>query len=295
MRITDHRLLDMSSAASSTNQSRVGDLTDELSTGLRVSKPSQDPTAWLAAQRARVRATLSDGTAQAFETGHDHLTATDGALAQISDIVMSVRALAVQGASDGTTADGRAAIGDEVRGMFSAAVAAGNTRSADGEYLLAGSSSLQEPFDPTTGTYRGDSATRAVTTDAATNQLASIAGSKLTAANGVDVFGTLDRLATALSTNDVATVRSTLADLDTATSQLSRTRSQTGGMMAVLEQARTAHGELATHLATTISNAVEADTAAAASDLAKATQALEVSRAVSSHIVTMLNHTSASG
>ena len=292
MRITDHRLVDMSTAAASTNQSRVADISEEVSSGLRVSRPSQDPTAWLAAQRARVRATLADGTAQAFETGHDHLVATDGALSQISDIVMRVRALAIQGASDSTSADGRASMSTEVRGLFSAAVVAGNTRSADGEYLLAGASSLTEPFDPATGAYRGDATTRAVTTDATTTQLASVAGSSLTAANGVDVFATLDRLATALSTNDVATVRSLVGDLDTATSQLASTRSQTGSMMAVIEQARTAHGELVTHLATTISNAVEADTAVAASELAKATQALEVSRAVSSHIVSMLNPTS---
>ena len=146
MRVTDHRLVDMSSTAASTNQSRVADLTQEVSSGMRVTKPSQDPAAWHAAQRARVRATLADGTAQAFETGHDHLAATDGALAQISNILVTVRSLAVQGASDSTNADGRAAIGMEVKELLSAAIAAGNTRSAtDGEYLLAGANSLQAP------------------------------------------------------------------------------------------------------------------------------------------------------
>jgi len=50
-----------------------------------------------------------------------------------------------------------------------------------------------------------------------------------------------------------------------------------------------AHDVLSEHFAKTISDAVEVDTVAAASDLAKASQALEISRAVSSHIVSLLD------
>ena len=291
MRITDHRIVDLNAAATQRNQSRVADLAEQVSTGLRVRKPSEDPTAWMTAQRERVRSALNDGTAQAIETSHERLTATDGALSQLSSIVEQVRALTVQGASGTQNASGRAAIGQEVDALFSAAVAAANSKDANGEYILAGAMSLAQPFDTITGSYIGDANARSVATDPTTNQLATVAGSQLTATNGVDVLPLLKRIATAMSTNDVATAQSALADLDTATKQLAQTRSHTGGMMAVLDSAKSAHAALSEHLATSIADAVETDTVAAASELAKASQALQVSQTVSAHVLQLLDPT----
>ena len=292
MRVTDHRLVDMSTAATQKNQAKVAELADETSTGMRVGKPSDDPVAWLTAQRAHVRQTLSDGAGKAVDSGHDRLVATDGALSQLSDILSRVRVLAVQGANDTLSAGDRTSLGVEARALFTSAVGAANSRAGDGEYLLAGTNSLAQPFDATTGAYTGDAVTNSVTTDQTTTQVATIAGTSLTAANGVDVLPLLDRLATAFAANDLTTIRASFDDLEKATAQVSSTRSHTGAMMSVLEQAKTAQGELATRLSTTISDAVEADTVTAASELAKATQALEVSRAVSTHIISMLGPTS---
>ena len=58
--------------------------------------------------------------------------------------------------------------------------------------------------------------------------------------------------------------------------------------MNVLDQATAARSVLEQDMQQTISRLVESDTIGAASELAKATQSLEVSRAVSSHIVAIL-------
>jgi flagellar hook-associated protein 3 FlgL len=291
MRITDHRIVDLSAAATQRNQSHVADMAAEVSSGLRVSKPSDDPSAWLQAQRARVRSALNDGSNQAIQVGHERMLASDGAIATLSAIVSQARELAVQGANDTQTAVSRTAIGAEMGALFDTAVSTANTRDASGEYLLAGTASLTQPFDPATGVYSGNANARSVNTDTVSTTVGTVPGSKLTAASGVDILPLLKTLATALNANDGATVRASLGDLDTAVKQLAQTRGETGGHMAVLESAKVAHDELSTRIAQSISSAVEVDTVQAASDLAKASSALQVSQTVTAHVLSLLDPT----
>jgi flagellar hook-associated protein 3 FlgL len=285
MRITDHRIVDMAAASTARNESTVGDLSNEVSSGMRVSKPSDDPSAWLSAQRDRVRAALNDGTSEAISTGHDQLVASDGALSTLSGLISQARELAVEGSNDTQNASSRAAMGSEMDSIFQTAVSTANTVGANGEYLLAGTNSLTQPFDSTTGAYTGDAVSRGVNMDPVSTQVATVAGSSLTASSGVDILPMLKTLATAMNTNDVTTIRSSLTDLETAVTQLAQLRGQTGGHMAVLEAAKTAHADLATRISASISNSVEADTVASATNLAKASTALSVSQAVTTHVL----------
>jgi flagellar hook-associated protein 3 FlgL len=287
MRITGNRLIDLAAASSTKNQSTVGTVAAQLTSGMRVTRPSDDPGAWVAAQRTKLRQVLSQGAGAAVASSRDRLVLTDGALASIGDVVSQVQALAVQASSDSYNADNRAALGLEVRGLFQSALAGANAQGSDGEYLLAGTASLTAPFD-VAGVYSGDAGVRAVPISDSVTTGSTIAGSNLTAANGVDVLPLLDRIATALANNDLPTLRAALPDLATAVKQLSMSRSQTGAAMSALDQTTEARTKLEQDMQQAISRYVEVDTAAAASDLAKASQALEVSRAVSSHIISLL-------
>ena len=289
MRVTDHRIVDISAAATQRDQAAVADVTQQLSSGLRVAKPSDDPSAWIAAQREKVRAALNDGTSHAIQVGSERLAQTDGVLATIGGIVSQARQLAVEGANDTQSATSRSDIGAQLSSLFDAAVAAANTTDPNGEYVLAGTKSLTQPFDTTTGAYSGDSTARGVNTDTTSTQIATAAGSGLTAANGVDVLPLLKTLATAMNANDPVTVRVALGDLDTAVKQISQVRGQTGAHMAVLSSAKAAHDALATQIQTAISDNVEIDAVSAASQLAKASQALTVSQTVTTHVLSLLN------
>jgi len=290
MRITGNRLIDLAATSTTKNQNAVAAASAEVSSGLRVAAPSDDPAAWLAAQRTKLRQALSQGTGAAVAAGRDQLALTDNALASLGDLVSQVRSLAIQGASDTYNPANRAGLGVQVRGLFRSALDAANARDNAGEYLLAGAASLTQPFDAA-GAYLGDASARALPGEGSLTTGVTIPGTALTAATpgGVDVLPLLDRVATALSTNDMTTLAAALPDLATAVRQISSARTAAGGTMNVLDQATSARAVLEQDVQQTISRLVESDTVGAASELARATQALEVSRAVSSHIVAVLN------
>src|SRR5262249_34636764 len=142
-------------------QSAVATSAAELSSGLRVTTPSDDPDAWLAAQRTKLQQALSQGSGAAMQSSRDRLAVTDNSLASLGDVLSQARSLAIPGASDTYTAADRAGLGDQIHGLFLNALDAANARGNDGEFLFAGSASLTQPFDAT-GAYQGDASVRSV-------------------------------------------------------------------------------------------------------------------------------------
>jgi flagellar hook-associated protein 3 FlgL len=161
MRVTNMYMVTLAQQANEKNQSTVAQLSQEVSSGLAVSKPSDNPTAWIEAQRAKVEQTINDGTGQALQGGLEKINATDGALSTLSQLVSQAQSLAVEGASASITSDARADAAQQVTGLLQSALAAVNTKDVDGTYLLSGTAVNTAPFDAT-GTYQGNSATTSV-------------------------------------------------------------------------------------------------------------------------------------
>jgi flagellar hook-associated protein 3 FlgL len=291
MRITAGHIIDLAAAATARNQSDVATASSVASSGLRVQQASDDPSAWAAAQRDRVRETLSDGHAQTITTARETLDQTDGALSTISGLVSQARSLAVQGGNATYSAAQRADLGTQVQGMFESALAAANTQTGDGEYVLAGSKTSTAPFDAS-GNYQGDATERTASTGEHNSSPMNVSGSVLTASSGVDVLPELQKLATALSTNDTAGIQAGIDALSKVTDQVSSARARVGTGLAALNDADSARQALSTNLQGFVSNLVEADAVGAASTLARATQALNMSQTVTAHIISTLQNQS---
>lgn len=287
MRITGSRMIDLAAAATAKNQTQVGAASTEVSSGLRVARSSDDPAAWAAGERAKLHRSLAGGASAAIQASRDRLDETDAALATIGEAVSEVRQLAVQGSSASYNAEDRAALATQIRALLVTVRGAANARSSDGEYLLAGSRSLTEPFDAA-GNYAGDDARREVPMSEGATTFATVSGADLTASSGVDVLPLLERVAAAFAANDPDSASAMLGDLQTAIRQVGAARTRTGNTMSVLDATKDAQAVLAENLEREIARNVETDTISAASALAKASQSLEASRAVTSHVIQLL-------
>src|SRR5262249_17590057 len=100
----------------------------------------------------------------------------------------------------------------------------------------------------------------------------------------MDVLPALGALAAALKSNNLSGIRTSIDQLGLATQQVSRARTDAGSALASLGDADDARGKLELTLTATVQRAVEADPIAAASDLAKASNALETSQAVAARV-----------
>ena len=288
MRITANRMLDLAGQATVRAQSDVADLAGQVSSGRRVERPSDDPVAWAHARRLELRKTVSEGRGVGVALGRDQLEETDRALGAIGGVLAQARELAVQAATANYNATDRAAMGQVITGMFQTARAAANTRTTSGEYLLAGMKSGTEPFDAA-GAYQGDSATRALESGEGPLDVATVPGSVLTAAGGVDVLPALTRFAAALAANDLLGIQKSIDELSTAHGQVSRARTNVGSLVSVLDGADQARAGLEDTLQGRIAGLTEIDVVTAAGELAQRSRALEAAQAVNSKLAQLLS------
>jgi flagellar hook-associated protein 3 FlgL len=287
MRVTSSHIIELSAAATSRAQENVATDSSIATSGMRVQVPSDDPVAWAAAQRDKIRQTLATGTSAAIATGLSDAEQTDSALSSIQSVVSSARELAVQGSTATSTAAARANLATQVSSLLQTAVAAANTQGEDGHYLLAGTQSTTQPFDAT-GAYHGDATSQSITTGESSSAAIDVPGSMLTAANGVDILPALGQLATALAANDLPGIQSSLTALTSATGQISSARANAGAAMNAMSSAASACTTLQDQLTGSISDLVQADTVTAASNLAQTTNALSISQAISQRIISAL-------
>ncbi|MEZ4365266.1 MAG: hypothetical protein R2939_03135 [Kofleriaceae bacterium] len=287
MRVTGHHLLAQASASTRSAQARVGQAAAQLGSGERLQAPSDDPTAWAIAARARAHASLSQGARAGVATSSERLEATDLALASLGDVFARARELTIEGATDSLSATDRGRIAIELRALFESAIGFANARAPDGEYLLAGAASQTPPFDPT-GAYLGDAGAREVLASEGALQMVTVPGTVLTAVDGVDVLPALDRAATAFASNDVAQIALSLDELEQAVEQLASARTRAGGAMAVLRDVELARRAFEDRLAGIAADAVEADPVTAATAFAQAGQTLETTQAIAASIANLL-------
>jgi flagellar hook-associated protein 3 FlgL len=285
VRITEHRMVELASASLATSRERVARSGEQLSSGERVSRPSDDPAAWAAARRADAAHTMNEGRGEAMARSQERLAEVDAALAQIGSALARARELAVAAANDTADDEALAAMAAELRGLRQTALVAANTRASDGEYILAGNRTQVAPFDEN-GVYQGDDGMRTIETRHGGIELeVSVSGSVLTASAGVDIFAELDDFADALDSNDRDGINAAIESMREAHLQVSAARADGGARSAALLTAEEDQRRLEDSLVALHDRLIGADPIAAASELAQHSHSLEAAQAVAQKIL----------
>lgn len=163
MRITQQMLTNTTITNLRQNVSRLQDLENALTTGQRISRPSDDPPA--VARTLTYNSNLAQGDAylKTIDSSLTWLNTTDNALDEAGSLLQRVRELAVEGANGSGALDKNdmVNIGSEVGQILQQLIVTGNS-SLRGQRLFAGDKIDVDPFtqaaNPAGFTYAGNNA-----------------------------------------------------------------------------------------------------------------------------------------
>jgi flagellar hook-associated protein 3 FlgL len=277
MRVTDKMIFQRATIANGVARDRVQDAVAENASGLRVEHAWDDPGVNAPVVAHRLAITRFESIETVAGRTSEELVAADNALGSISETMSRARELAVQLANDTYSAQDRSGAALEVRQLIAHTVGMLNTQVGN-RYIFGGNKDATPPFDAA-GTYLGDTGVRRVEVFPGVLQDASIRADIVAkgVGGGVDLLATLDTLATAFGTNDVAAIRAALTPLDQGISQVSVGRAQGGAAMNTLDVAVAAARRAGDDARGTLAELTEVDAFDAATRLQLAERALEAS------------------
>lgn len=247
-------------------------LTNELSSGLRVSSLSVDPVA--AAANVQLSGSISriDSFVQSSAGVQGRLQVTDTTLGDVVSQVTSALSLAVSAASGTLSAAGLGAIAQQVTDIRNNIVASANA-SYQGQYLFSGSRGSTKPFtldtatDPATTTYNGDGVTNTIETPTGQKVQVNLPGSSVFQGSGGDLLGTLNQLVSDLTAGNTAGIQADSTTLVAGLGQVTTQRAGLDSSMSRLAATTSYANTQGTALKAQQSALLSADPASVATDL----------------------------
>jgi flagellar hook-associated protein 3 FlgL len=246
----------------------------QLSSGQRVSVPSDDPAASAAMVQLQTQASNIDQYTTNADSAISQAQSADSVVSSVVSLLNQAVTLGTEGATGTSNAANRQAIATQVQGLLSNVVSLANTR-FQGISLFGGSASSQAAFtadstSPTGYTYNGNSTVNTIAIGDSLSVQANIPGSTLfTNANG-NVLAALSSLATALTSGVSADIGTATAAVTTALNVVSQQHVVYGN---AINQANAQETYLAQDQVTLTSRAtslIGIDTATAAENLSQA-------------------------
>lgn len=139
-------------------QSRLYELSQEVSTGKRSNLLKNDPTGASFVIRTSALKTATEQYDKNLRTGDDYLKNSESAMNELSDLMNKARVLTTQAASDAVEQTARVAMVTQVSELQKRIVDLANTKGNSGQFVFAGQKNDQTPFtvSGTTLTYHGD-------------------------------------------------------------------------------------------------------------------------------------------
>jgi flagellar hook-associated protein 3 FlgL len=274
MRVTDKMIFQNAATNAAKSRDRAQTALEQVSTGMRVVHPGDDPTVAALMVRGQQTVDRMNAISQNASRAGDEVDAADSALQSLSDVLARARELAVQMGNDSYSATDRAGAATEVDGLIQQAVTLMNAN-VNGRYIFGGNKDQTAPFDAA-GNYNGDTAVRQVEVAPGVLEDSSVRADVAVkgAGGGVDLFATLQSLSAALRSNNGDAVRGSLSDLTTSTTQVTSTLAQIGAMGDAFATAQTLAKSTSDATTKNVANQSEADVIESSSRLALANSAL---------------------
>lgn len=248
------------------------------SSGIKLQRPSDDPSASATALDARSEMRALDRYRTASDSVESRLMVVDTVL---SDVLRSVTTAQTRGAAGRNTIltpEQREALALEVEGIREAVFTAVTT-SYRGMYVFSGSNTTAAPYTKAGGVvsaYQGDA--NIVSVDVSRTKSVAVtldAGAVLQGGATQDLFATFDQLAADIRAGNMTGIDDRMAELDASFSRLTQAQSRVGATLSALPVERDRTNQLRRASDERRAGAEEANLAEAISEMARAKQAYE--------------------
>jgi flagellar hook-associated protein 3 FlgL len=168
MRISTRQIYTQGIEAFQQQQQKLARLQEQISTGVRLNKPSDDPAAAAKVLELEQSVSLNLQYQSNINLAEQRLSQQDAVLASYDNLLIRVRELAIQANNAPVDAVSRNAIAAEIDERLNELLSLANTIDANGDYLFAGYQNNSAPFTTaTTGSrdhvdFNGDAGVRAI-------------------------------------------------------------------------------------------------------------------------------------
>jgi len=168
MRISTRQIYTQGVEAFQQQQQKLAKLQEQISTGVRLNKPSDDPAAAAKVLELEQSVSLNLQYQSNINLAEQRLARQDAVLANYDNLLIRVRELAIQANNAPVDAVSRNAIAAEIDQRLNELLSLANTIDANGDYLFAGYQNNSAPFTATTTgsrdhvNFNGDDGVRAL-------------------------------------------------------------------------------------------------------------------------------------
>jgi flagellar hook-associated protein 3 FlgL len=254
----------------SKNYSALAKDQEQLATGKKVNRPSDDPVS--AVRGMTYRHSLNE--IQQFQSnaqeGSDWMQQTDQSLDEVTQVLQRVRELTVQGSNGTNDPSSKAAIKDEIEQLKVHLGEVANTEMA-GKYIFAGTDTKTPPFDASTQTFTNTNHEQIKWQVGKSNFVQiNTNGTDIFNYQGSDgkspnVFQVLDNIVSGLENG--TNVDSQLSALDTQLDNVTQQRSELGARMNRMDLSISRLDNMQVSTTTLLSNQEDVDFAQVITDL----------------------------
>ena len=247
---------------------------NQLSSGKRVSLPSNDPLAF----SENLQSLAASASVDTYTANADSVLSTaqqaDSALSSVITSLTQAISLGTEGGSSTLTTSQRAGLAEQVQGLV-ADIASQANLSVGGTALFAGTSGSETPFaaDTTSANgyvYQGNEGTNftAIGEDLQVN--VNVPGDAIFMNSDGNVFGSLQQMITALQSGSASDLSSATAAISTAISHIGQVRAVYGGVVNQLDAQNNVLSQETLSLTAQQTALTGIDTATAATNLSQA-------------------------
>ena len=276
MRIASETIFRPAVAAMQQAQTDLARGQEQLSSGERIQRAGEDPSAFSSAARMAAREAQLESFARSGERATQRLSLAETRIAETRDVLDRVREIAVQGNSPALSATDRQALDTELAQIREQLMQSMNATDGAGRALFAGTAEGEAFTVAGDGSlrYAGDSGARRIAISENASVIDGEPGSRVFGSDGSNVVDAVDGLRAALAEPD-ATLRATgIADsldaLDLRLDALSLARGRIGARLSAVEQAADVGVAERDQLTAARSKLMDTDIAKAVTEVAQA-------------------------